>query len=174
MQMQTSSDPLAQLQDIHVPESVSAWPLAWGWWVLILLALVGMAVTIYWLYKRHQFFQAKRQAIREIQALQANQPDWAQQQNAILKRTASYYYDTQNVAALYGQRWQQFLLECLAQNAKKSKTVSGLNQLQQALYQPQPLNADHFESCQRACLTWLKRARFSKPAPDIKTEVPYA
>ncbi|NMH59474.1 DUF4381 domain-containing protein [Alteromonas ponticola] len=170
MQAQSSSNPLAQLRDIHIPDDVSAWPLAWGWWVVIVVAMVSAAAMVVWLYKRHRFFQARRQAITEINALQPSQPDWAQQQNAILKRTASHYFDSKQIAPLYGQRWQQFLISCLAPKSKYKPTETGLDKLQQALYKPQPLNSKQFDLCQKACLSWLKNARFSKTASLEHTE----
>ncbi|MCW8093049.1 DUF4381 domain-containing protein [Alteromonas sp. ASW11-130] len=169
MQAQTLSNPLENLQDIHVPESVSAWPLAWGWWIVIGITILGLIVAAVWFYKRYQFSCAKRQAIKEIYTLQANQADWAQKQNAILKRTASYYFDKHTVASLYGQRWQQFLVGCLAKR-KKGQITQEINQLQKALYQPQPPSTDQFESCQKACLYWLKHARFAKKTPTVEVE----
>jgi hypothetical protein len=34
-----TTDPLAQLRDIQLPEPVGLWPLAWGWWALLLLVV---------------------------------------------------------------------------------------------------------------------------------------
>ncbi len=169
MQTQSPANPLDQLQDIHVPESVDMWPLAWGWWVVVAAIVIALGATLVWLYKRHQFLRAQRDAIKEINALQSSQPNWAQQQNAILKRTASYYFNSHNVAALYGQRWQQFLIDSLKKKRSKARLTEGVAQLQQALYQPQPLHPDQFEACQKACLHWLKHARFSKQPPQMET-----
>ena len=39
----TQSQLLQQLRDVHVPDSVSWWPLAIGWWVIIgLVALIAL------------------------------------------------------------------------------------------------------------------------------------
>jgi hypothetical protein len=38
-------DPLAALRDIHLPEAVSFWPLAPGWWIALGI-MVGLAVAI--------------------------------------------------------------------------------------------------------------------------------
>ena len=37
-----SEDPLSQLADIHLPDPVSIWPLAPGWWLVIVLILAGL------------------------------------------------------------------------------------------------------------------------------------
>ena len=31
------------LRDLHLPEAIGWWPLAPGWWILIAIALVGLA-----------------------------------------------------------------------------------------------------------------------------------
>ncbi len=40
------------LRDIHLPEAVSWWPLAWGWWGLGLVVLVVLLLLIRWRAKR--------------------------------------------------------------------------------------------------------------------------
>ena len=37
-----NANPLDQLRDIHLPEPISWWPLAPGWWLLIIIALALM------------------------------------------------------------------------------------------------------------------------------------
>ena len=41
-----------QLRDIHLPEAVSWWPLAIGWWVLGFLAIIAIAVLAYIVLRR--------------------------------------------------------------------------------------------------------------------------
>ena len=48
--MDSTQDPLAQLRDIHLPDAVSIWPPAIGWWLLMLLVLM-LCAAAYWLYR---------------------------------------------------------------------------------------------------------------------------
>ena len=41
-----NQDLLAQLNDIQTPEPIGAWPLAWGWWVLIIASLILLFLLI--------------------------------------------------------------------------------------------------------------------------------
>lgn len=51
--MNSTGDELSiTLRDIHTPAGVSLWPLAPGWWFVIALAVVVVAVLV-WLWWRH-------------------------------------------------------------------------------------------------------------------------
>ena len=45
-------DPLAQLRDIHLPDTGGFWPPAPGWWLLALLSLTALALAVLW-WRRH-------------------------------------------------------------------------------------------------------------------------
>ena len=47
-----NNDPLSQLRDIHTPDPVSWWPLAPGWWILIVLIIAAIVALVVWLNKR--------------------------------------------------------------------------------------------------------------------------
>jgi hypothetical protein len=94
------SDPLAQLRDIHLPEAVSWWPLAPGWWVLAVLLFVGLAYTGHFFWQRHHAFTYRRQALAQIKQL----PNNHQHQRitallALLKRVAVSAYPELNLSS---------------------------------------------------------------------------
>jgi len=110
--------PLANLRDIHMPEPVSWWPPAPGWWLLLGLVLLLVAVLFRWLKNRKtrqvaakQFSQAEMiaQALSELDALQENDGD--QQAviadlSALLRRVAMrLHQDDTNIAGLSGYAW---------------------------------------------------------------------
>ncbi|WP_156497551.1 DUF4381 domain-containing protein, partial [Oleiphilus sp. HI0043] len=40
------SSPLDQLKDIHPPVDITWWPLAFGWWALIVISVIAIALGL--------------------------------------------------------------------------------------------------------------------------------
>lgn len=108
-------DPLAQLRDIHLPEPVSWWPLAPGWYVLMLLILLILMIITYRVYKRHVNGLAKNKA---LELLKTYKDHYDKERNAqvasarvseLLRRVALVYYPRAQVAGLHGDDWVEFL-----------------------------------------------------------------
>ena len=57
------ADPLAQLKDIHLPDPVGFWPLAPGWYGLIIFIILLLSGLLYFLYKKHRYARAKKKAV---------------------------------------------------------------------------------------------------------------
>ena len=66
------NDPLADLADIHLPNSISAWPLAPGWWVLIILACAGLVALFKLWSKWHASRLYRRQALAQLNSIEAS------------------------------------------------------------------------------------------------------
>ena len=62
-------DPLANLQPLREPELIGWWPLAPGWWFLIVLVLLGIAALTYLCYRRYQANAYRRQAVAQLNGL---------------------------------------------------------------------------------------------------------
>ena len=107
------ADPLAQLRDIHLPEPVSWWPPAPGWWVATLLALAAVFLVIfylrkYWLQKRYR--RAALQALGNISLHdEMNKQVLLEEMSALLRRVALQAYGREKVAPLTGEPWLIFL-----------------------------------------------------------------
>ena len=99
------------LADIIVPKGVSIWPLALGWW-LVLAMLIAIVIGLLITYKQYRKkWGYRREALRLLKNYQQTLQD---QSIAIkylecLKRTAISAYPTQNIQALHGQAWVDFL-----------------------------------------------------------------
>jgi hypothetical protein len=118
-----AQDPLKDLADIHLPDPVSLWPLAPGWWVVVALACAaliyaGFRYAAHW---RHQ--KRLRGALNELdrayhdyQAARAQGLDhntvglaFLHGCNEVLKRVALLHHQPPQVARLHGEAWLSFL-----------------------------------------------------------------
>lgn len=118
------ADPLAQLNDVVVPQSVSWWPLSYPMWALIGSIVLLLVLIIRYIYQRHQLLRAKKHAIELC-----NSELSAQQLHLILKRLVKHYYGEQ-YASLSAESW----LEFQANVTKATLTRQELD----SLYSPSP------------------------------------
>lgn len=106
---------LDQLRDLHLPEPVGVWPLAYGWYIVLIIVAAIVTAAMYVLYKKYKMNLPKKQALKHIEAIeQAYLTDQdaakaAYQLTIVLKRFCLSYYPRKEVASLHGQQWQQFL-----------------------------------------------------------------
>ena len=108
---------LPNLNDIHLPEAISWWPPAPGWWLLALLLL--LSPLLWRALKRYQQRPRKPRyrsaALQELEHYyqhyqqQQDSSDYIQSVSALLKRVAMQCYNPDEVAALSGQQWGEFL-----------------------------------------------------------------
>ena len=106
------------LRDIHLPPEISWWPLAWGWWLVLLLALLGLAALVWWWLKRPVTNQrvnisAQASALQELERIEqqySNDPmGLVRELSVLLRRMAISLYGRRSVAGLTGVTWLQFL-----------------------------------------------------------------
>jgi hypothetical protein len=108
-------DPLAQLKDIHLPDPISWWPLAPGWYLLFFLIIFLVSSIIYLTYTRYCHALAKKQALvllaRYHQAYkkERNGSLTSAHISELLRRVALVYFPREDVAGLKGDAWLQFL-----------------------------------------------------------------
>lgn len=102
------SDPasLDNLRDIAEPPPVPWYPFAPGWWVLI-----GLAVVAAGYFGIRAWFAWKRNAYRRAALDELNAVEDLTRASEILKRTALVAYPRNQVAALTGAAWCQWLEE---------------------------------------------------------------
>lgn len=116
-----SEELLAQLADIHLPEPVSYWPPAIGWWVLAAIAVVLLIILL------RKFANMRRQqkicqyALAELQrcydgyshgepaVIDQSKLDYVNQFNTVIRRVALVHYPQANAASLDGASWVDFI-----------------------------------------------------------------
>ncbi|GAA0352037.1 hypothetical protein GCM10009092_15550 [Bowmanella denitrificans] len=164
------NNPLSELKDIHLPDPVSAWPPAYGWWLLAIVAvalLIGLILV--YIRARHKRL-AVRQALDELNRLDLSQADWPAGLNALLKRLTLSYLPRESSAALHQQQWLN-LLTSLLPTKHRATFAKGYQPLLDGLYRPNP-SLDDAESYRRLTRFWIKHAlppskRRLKEASDV-------
>ncbi len=161
-------DPLSALRPIHSPPPVSWWPPAPGWWLLLVLVCVLVIWSILW-YLRGRM---KRAALKELRQIEDNASlsdrEFAAQVSAVLKRYALYCFPRQDVAALTGKAW----LEFLDSRARANGFVSGPGRvLAGDVYGPE-CRVDR-KALAELARRWIRRVRPSSSMFYRKNTAPY-
>lgn len=110
----SAADPLAELKDIHLPADIGLWPPAWGWWLLLISAIVAVALLVFFI-RRHRLRNAYRaQAIAELntsaqQFGDNHNAEYLQALSVILRRTALSGFGNHFNASLKGAEFLQWL-----------------------------------------------------------------
>jgi len=108
------------LKDIHLPDAVSWWPPALGYWLLLLLIILIFS-TVFIIFEIRQRSRIKKTALTEFkkikQSYQQN-PDDKTLVNALatlLRRAAISSYPRTDCASLTGKAWLSWLDKQLKQ-----------------------------------------------------------
>jgi hypothetical protein len=108
-------DPLAELRDIHLPAPISEFPIAPGWWVLALAALLLLYFTIRWAWKFWRSNQYRRVGVKQLNEIfsqfqyDEDHKRYLSSYSSLLKRIALTVYPREKVASLTGEEWVAFL-----------------------------------------------------------------
>jgi len=109
-------DPLSNLRGIHMPDPVSFWPPAIGWWLLILMSVV-LVFLGYWGFKYYFRPNIRKDAMIELDMLnQGLIQDRSYHQfyinvSILVRRIAITIFGRSKVAGLSGENWLLFLDE---------------------------------------------------------------
>jgi hypothetical protein len=146
-------DPIAQLQDIHLPEQINQFPIALGWWILsiLLLTLLSLLIVATIRYRRNR--KNKNLALKQ---LKQNPQMPIKQIVALLKWTAMQYFPRGDSAKLYGDSFQQFLMHQLPEKSQQTFYQLSTPAFEQ-LYQ-QELEDQVDNSLTQAAKLWLSMA----------------
>lgn len=146
----STSTPLP-LMDIHLQSPPSAWPLAWGWWLIIFSICITLTLLIYYCIKARQKKKALNEAKQALTSLTT-----LSEINTLLRRAALSYFPREHIAPLTGRAWLSFLD---AQLPKKHQGFIALSDLwQKGLFSLQGLSEEEFKTCFAQANIWLKEA----------------
>ena len=154
--VEATTTPALPLADIHLPDIPGVWPLAWGWWVAILLTGIALTYLVLELRKRWRYNLARREALHHLATLKS--PEDFSQVNLLLRQVAMSYHSREYVAGLTGQSWLSFLDQHLEQKDQ------GFNRLSEVwhkgLFSPAPLDKEQFAMCYQQAKKWIRKAKF--------------
>ncbi len=151
------ADPLAGLRDIHLPEPVSWWPPAPGWWltaVLIAALLVLLSVFMRRRFAGNRYRRAALAALAGPVLQMDSDARFLAEVAAILRRAAIAAYGRERVVPLVGEAWLAFLDE----TGRTSAFTTGAGRvLGTDLYRPD-VQVDR-ERLISAVTDWIRRHR---------------
>ncbi len=129
------------LRDIHLPDPVSWFPPAIGWWLLAAFA-VFMVLLIRWLLRISSRPRLKQRARDQIEFVvvtyleQQDEQDLVQQLSVTLKRIGMSYFERNRIAGASGVPWLKQLNGLVKQQCRLSDEQ--LELLSLAPYQQPP------------------------------------
>ncbi|CAM3120426.1 DUF4381 domain-containing protein [Vibrio rarus] len=140
------------LKPLHLPSDPSAWPLAWGYWGILILACLVILCLVIVLLQRRTKHKAKKAALCILKQ-NANRFTVPETQE-LLRQAALSYFPRQDIAKLTGKQWLAFLDSQLTEPRFSPKG----KQWQTALYAEQG-NTDEVNSeLIKDCEHWLCHA----------------
>lgn len=109
------NDPLSELYDIEGLDAISWWPLAFGWWLVIAIPLIGIFLFFIYYYKRRIFKQSWQYSIlNQLTVMQHGlRKDNTQasviELSELIRRIAMHQYSRAECAGLEGKVWLEWL-----------------------------------------------------------------
>lgn len=150
---------LAQLRDIHLPGLVGWWPLAPGWYLLLMILVLTLLSLVFLLRRHYLQAQVKRQALHVLVSYEQafiehrNSQITAAQVSELLKRVALMYFSRSDVASLQGDAWIMFL----NQTSKQLDFNEVRHELLEVPYQP--MTTDDLQRLFQLARQWIHQRR---------------
>lgn len=144
-------DNLPELRDIHLPDGVSAFPIASGWWICLAGIVLLFLLIQFILYLRR--YSKARYALKLLKEISAeNVVEAAKEMSEILRRICVFKY--KEAAALLGPDWIAFLNK----NSKTPIEGKSAELLINAPYIPKEsstYSVENLEDLRRFCQKWI-------------------
>jgi len=155
-----AQDALANLRDIHLPDPVTLWPPAPGWWLVAGALLGAGAVILIWRRRRRE--SLRKAANEELLSLelayleQRNHSDLAVGLSGLLRRIALVNFERGEVAALHGEEWMAFLANAGLEAGIPNEVAEAL---ERAVYAGDAAiwKTDDGEAWIRAVRSWIEK-----------------
>lgn len=109
------------LRGLHLPDAIGWWPLAPGWWLVIMLLVFGLGLLLRNALQRRSQSAARRHALRQLDHHTSAYSDHGNavtlgvEVSELLRRAMLAYAPRADVAGLTGEAWLAWLDRDLAQ-----------------------------------------------------------
>lgn len=142
---------LADLKDLQLPDAVSIFPLAPGWYaVIILLVLIALALG-YWQIRRLRKQRKVANIVWLLDSIELqDNPQLLAEVSILLKRVAREKFPEQQPQNLFGEKWLQFL----DSSGKTTAFTQGSGRILLDVYQNKALGNP--AACLAVVKAWLK------------------
>jgi len=113
--MSLELDLAARLRDVHPPPEPQWWPLAPGWWIVLVLGLLLLAVAIRFTLPRWRRWRIRRRLLSALELIarrdRAGAPETATaaEVSQLLRRAVLERFPHSGAAGLVGDEWIAFL-----------------------------------------------------------------
>jgi hypothetical protein len=150
------------LRDIHLPEPVSWWPVAPGWW-LVIAAVLLILFIIFISRKIYLSRQLKRDIVTELENIKQqfrasnNKSQLAKSLSILLRRASITFYPAADTAGLTGEHWLTYL-DATGNHSRNEKTFHSETGkvLLSAPYLPENSDLDFdAQALLQICESWL-------------------
>jgi hypothetical protein len=149
-------NPLDQLADIAIPEDVSAWPPAIGYWIMLAASLLLIIGIVLFFYKRHTKRLVRKQSLAALQSINVEDHQAMQQIHHVLKTAAQRYLTSNKVLQMQTAEWTSLLLQLYG--GKQAQTVcEPLAQLAKWQYD-QRIQLAEPQQIKDAAQAWIEKA----------------
>ena len=174
---QPVTQPTLNLRDIHLPEPISWWPIAPGWWmiiasVLLVITVVFIAKNIYLKKQLNRDIKAELETIKQQYQLTKNKSLLAQSLSLLLRRASISYFPKTDTAGLIGDEWLAYLDNTSNRSSANKKFQSEIGRvLLSAPYLPEDAKLDFDEKkLIHLCETWLSSSHKKTPQAKLIRE----
>ena len=148
------------LQGLQLPDAVSWWPLAPGWWLLITILCIATPLLVFLIFRMWRRNSDKRQAKQLLNSAYSqwladqNQQQLILQVNTVLKRFCHQRFP--EAVSLSEQRWTDFLNKSAGIHLFTEQQTTAL---QSGAYRAQPVTSLNEQDLVKNCQRWLNKAR---------------
>lgn len=157
---QAAGSPLDALKDIHYPDAITWWPLAMGWWFVIITTVLVLAISIWafvkWMKKR-AYRKAALSELALLDSAKLSNPDYLQAIAALVRKTAISAH-IRNARHLQGADWQELLALSMP---KQQAHLIAIGR-----YLPQPSFSQ--DDVSKAVKSWIKSHQQEKTSTSLK------